>query len=147
MARPLFRSGVSLARIARRCHPGGGRGAEALRWWRMRRRVDADECRRRPSCGWQTRCRETCHPDIQPKSKQSILIEGERIKAVSGGFIDPPPGGELIDLRKKFVLPGLIDCHVHLTAQLDRGYRLRRVEDSDPKVGFNAAHNAAVTLG
>ena len=85
-------------------------------------------------------------PDIQPKSEQSILIEGERIKAVSGGFIDPPPGGELIDLRKKFVLPGLIDCHVHLTAQLDRGYRLRTVEDSDPKVAFNAAHNAAITL-
>src|SRR6202040_3795186 len=87
----------------------------------MRRRVDADECRRRPSCGWQTRCRETCHRDIQPKSEQSILIEGERIKAVSGSFIDPPPGGELIDLRKKFVLPGLIGCHVHLTAQLDQG--------------------------
>ena len=85
-------------------------------------------------------------PDIQPKSEQSILIEGERIKAVSGGFIDPPPGGELIDLRKKFVLPGLIDCHVHLTAQLDQGYRLRTVEDSDPKVAFNAAHNAAITL-
>jgi imidazolonepropionase-like amidohydrolase len=51
-------------------------------------------------------------PDTQPKSEQSILIEGERIKAVSGGFIDPPPGGELIDLLKKFVLPGLIDCHV-----------------------------------
>src|SRR5207248_9788383 len=69
-------------------------------------------------------------PDTQPKSEQSILIEGERIKAVSGGFIDPPPGGELIDLRKKFVLPVLIDCHVHLTAQLDRGYRLRRLEES-----------------
>src|SRR6202035_3681920 len=75
-----------------------------------------------------------------------ILIEGERIKAVSDGFIDPPPGGELVDLRKKFVLPGLIDCHVHLTAQLDQGYRLRTVEDSDPKVAFNAAHNAAITL-
>src|SRR6516165_7292169 len=85
-------------------------------------------------------------PDIQPKSEQSILIEGERIKAVSGGFIDPPPGAELIDLRKKFVLPGLIDCHVHLTSQLDTGSRLRTVEDSDPKVAFNAAHNAAVTL-
>src|ERR1700739_494313 len=54
-------------------------------------------------------------PDTQPKWEQSILIEGERIKAVSDGFIDLPPGGELIDLRKKFVLPGLIDCHVHLT--------------------------------
>jgi imidazolonepropionase-like amidohydrolase len=35
---------------------------------------------------------------------------------------------------------------VHLTSQLDRESRLRRVEDSDPKVGFNAAHHAAVTL-
>src|SRR5262252_11204582 len=86
-------------------------------------------------------------PDTEPNSGQSILIEGERIKEVLGGFIDPPPGGELIDLSKKFVLPGLIDCHVHLTAQLDRGARLRRVEDSDPKVCFDAAHNAAVTLG
>ena len=85
-------------------------------------------------------------PDIPPKSEQSILIEGERIKAVSDGFIDPPAGSEVIDLRKKFVLPGLIDCHVHLTSQLDREYRLRRVEDSDPKVGFDAAHHAAVTL-
>jgi imidazolonepropionase-like amidohydrolase len=85
-------------------------------------------------------------PDIQPKSEQSILIEGERIKAVSDGFIDPPPGSELIDLRNKFVLPGLIDCHVHLTSQLDRGYRLRRVEDSDAMIGFNAAHHAALTL-
>src|ERR1700726_5067508 len=83
-------------------------------------------------------------PDIQPKSEQSILIEGERIKAVSGGFIDPPPGGELVDLRKKFVLPGQIDCHVHLTAQLDQGYRLRTVEDSDPKVAFNTSYTAAI---
>src|SRR5215831_18611131 len=85
-------------------------------------------------------------PDAQPKPQQSILIEGERIKAVTDGFIDPPASGELVDLRKKFALPGLIDCHVHLTSQLDRGSRLRRVEDSDPKVGFNAAYNAAVTL-
>jgi imidazolonepropionase-like amidohydrolase len=85
-------------------------------------------------------------PDLPPKSEQSVLIEGERIKAVSGGFVEPPPGAELIDLRRKFVLPGLIDCHVHLTSQLDSGSRLRTVEDSDPKVAFNAAHNAAVTL-
>src|ERR1700738_1658443 len=85
-------------------------------------------------------------PHIQPKSEQSILIEGERIKAGSGGFIDPPPGGELIDLRKKFVLPGLIDCHAPLTAQLDQGYRLSTPEESSPKIAFNAPHNAAITL-
>ena len=81
-----------------------------------------------------------------PRTKQSILIEDGRIKAVSPGFIDPPQGAMLIDLRDKFVLPGLIDCHVHLTGQLDRGYRMRMVEDFDRKVGFNAAHNASLTL-
>jgi imidazolonepropionase-like amidohydrolase len=81
-----------------------------------------------------------------PKVQQSILIEGGRIKAISAGFIDPPPGSTFIDLSEQFVLPGLIDCHVHLTAQLGPAYRMQAVEDSDPKVGFNAAHNAAVTL-
>jgi imidazolonepropionase-like amidohydrolase len=84
--------------------------------------------------------------DAAPKSKQSVLVEGERIKAVSDGFIAPPPGAELVDLRDAFVLPGLIDCHVHLTAQFGAGYRLRLVEDSDSKVALNAAHHAGLTL-
>jgi imidazolonepropionase-like amidohydrolase len=81
-----------------------------------------------------------------PTTKQSILIEGGRIKEVSAGFVAPPEGAQRIDLSDRFVLPGLIDCHVHLTGQMDRGYRMRMVEDSDPKVGFNAAHNASLTL-
>src|SRR5260370_9016840 len=63
-------------------------------------------------------------PDVQPKSEQSILIEGERVKAVSDGFIDPPPGGELVDLRKKFVLPGLIDYHDHRPSHIYQEYHL-----------------------
>jgi imidazolonepropionase-like amidohydrolase len=46
--------------------------------------------------------------------EQSILIEGERITTVSDGFIDPAPGGDLIDLRQKFVLPGLVPSGVWL---------------------------------
>jgi imidazolonepropionase-like amidohydrolase len=87
---------------------------------------------------------ESCLPAAA--SLEQVHSSGDRLGQAADGFIDPPPGGELIDLRKKFVLPGLIDCHVHLTAQLDQGYRLRTVEDSDPKVAFNAAHNAAITL-
>src|SRR5262249_40011081 len=79
-------------------------------------------------------------PGEAPKPDQSMRIVDGRIKSVASGFIDPPTGARLIDLKDKFVLPGLIDCHVHLTTQLDRDYRLRLVEDSDPKVGFDAAH-------
>jgi imidazolonepropionase-like amidohydrolase len=44
---------------------------------------------------------------------QSILIEGERIKAV-GANIQTPDGARVIDLGKSTVLPGLIDNHTHV---------------------------------
>ena len=54
-------------------------------------------------------------PGEAPKLGQSVWIADEKIKSVASGFIDPPAGARLIDLKDKFVLPGLIDCHVHLT--------------------------------
>ena len=54
-------------------------------------------------------------PGQLPKAQQSVRIADGRIAQVASGFVDPPPGAKLIDLRDRFVLPGLIDCHVHLT--------------------------------
>src|ERR1700712_1367224 len=45
-----------------------------------------------------------------------ILIAGDRITAVGVGLAIPA-GAEIVDLSKKTVLPGLIDCHTHLTMQ------------------------------
>jgi len=45
-----------------------------------------------------------------------ILIEGEKITAVGEG-LSIPAGVEVIDLSNKTVLPGLIDCHTHITFQ------------------------------
>src|SRR5215475_7007037 len=45
-----------------------------------------------------------------------ILIEGEKITAVGEG-LSIPAGVEVIDLRNKTVLAGLIDCHTHITFQ------------------------------
>src|ERR1700674_3578024 len=85
-------------------------------------------------------------PGQATKSQQSIRIADGRIAAVAAGFVDPPPGATVIDLRDRFVLPGLIDCHVHLTMQLGPGQRLALVEDSDPKTGLDGAQRARVTL-
>src|ERR1700682_423474 len=81
-----------------------------------------------------------------PKRGQSILVKGGKIAALSDGFMSPPDGAHVIDLKDKFVLPGLIDCHVHLTGQFGPGYRLRVVEESDAKIGLNGAYHANLTL-
>ena len=85
-------------------------------------------------------------PGQAAKARQSVRIEGGRIVGVADGFVDPPPGARLLDLKDRFVLPGLIDCHVHFTGQLGPRQRMGFVEDSDPKVGLDGAHRARLTL-
>jgi imidazolonepropionase-like amidohydrolase len=50
-----------------------------------------------------------------------ILIEGERIAAVGAG-LTVAPDAEVIDLGDWTVLPGLVDCHTHLTMELGGDY-------------------------
>jgi imidazolonepropionase-like amidohydrolase len=45
-----------------------------------------------------------------------ILIEGDKITA-AGPDVAIPAEVEVIDLKDKTVLPGLIDCHTHMTSQ------------------------------
>lgn len=43
----------------------------------------------------------------------TVLVHDDRIVRVLDGWIQPE-GYSLVDLRKQTVLPGLIDCHVHI---------------------------------
>src|SRR5271167_2928121 len=52
-----------------------------------------------------------------PRSTVSIVIHDERIVAVEPGFVSHP-GAEVIDLSSATVLPGFIDCHVHIASKL-----------------------------
>ncbi len=44
-----------------------------------------------------------------------VIVEGERIAAVTTNAADIPRGAQIIDLSKYTGLPGLIDAHTHLT--------------------------------
>jgi hypothetical protein len=59
---------------------------------------------------------------MQPN--RTIVIEGQRIKAI-GTPEKPvafPPNARVIDARNKFIIPGLIDGHVHLVFLLDAAH-------------------------
>jgi imidazolonepropionase-like amidohydrolase len=55
-------------------------------------------------------------PGRQPRRQATIVVRDGRIKAVQDGFQPAPAGATFIDLSDRFVLPGLIDSHVHLTS-------------------------------
>jgi len=58
-------------------------------------------------------------PGEQPRRSVSIVTRGRRVVEIRDGFIDLP-GARTVDLRDQFVLPGLMDMHVHLRGLDDR---------------------------
>lgn len=91
-------------------------------------------------------------PGEPATERQSIVIENGRIARVSDGFVDPSAIGEsessvrLIDLSHAFVLPGLIDSHVHLASSPGPGAIGKGVLKSEADLALAASHNAQITL-
>ncbi|WP_370650007.1 amidohydrolase family protein [Brevundimonas sp.] len=74
---------------------------------------------------------------------KTLVIEGNRIVQVRDGFVGE---GRIVDLRAGFVLPGLIDSHVHLTSEQNPNGRLERVTESTADRSFVGARHARRTL-
>lgn len=85
-----------------------------------------------------------------PKTRQTVHIEGTRIKAVHDGILGPeelslaPEDTGTIDLLDRFVMPGLIDAHVHLTLSPER--EANRFETTGEEMLIEGIVNAGRTL-
>ncbi len=51
---------------------------------------------------------------------RSILVKGERIAEVGGADLAAPEGAKIVEGKDAFVIPGLIDSHVHLATLPNR---------------------------
>ncbi|MBJ7485444.1 amidohydrolase family protein [Brevundimonas sp.] len=74
---------------------------------------------------------------------KTLVIAGNRIVEIRDGFVGQ---GNVVDLRDDFVLPGLIDSHVHLTSQQNPNGRLEEVTQSNAEQAMVGAGYARKTL-
>ncbi|PSJ43541.1 metal-dependent hydrolase family protein [Allosphingosinicella deserti] len=86
-------------------------------------------------------------PGRAARGPATIIVSEGRIREIRDGLTPPPAGARLIDLSDRYVLPGLIDTHVHLES--DAGGLAALVEDvSDeaPAKTLRALGNAKKTI-
>jgi imidazolonepropionase-like amidohydrolase len=77
---------------------------------------------------------------------KTLVIRGNQVVEVRDGFVGDASMGKIVDLRDAFVLPGLIDSHVHLTSQQNPNSRLEVVTQSDAAKAMVGARYARRTL-
>ncbi|HEY5756783.1 MAG TPA: amidohydrolase family protein [Steroidobacter sp.] len=77
-------------------------------------------------------------------TNQTIVVRDGRVAELRDGFVDGP--GRVIDLRRKFVLPGLIDSHVHLCHENGPHDRMNRVTMTAADWAVQGARFAGTTL-
>jgi imidazolonepropionase-like amidohydrolase len=88
-------------------------------------------------------------PGEAPLTRQSIVIEDDRIIQVVPGFIDGSEMAgdtQILDLSDQFVLPGLMDMHVHLLIELDATAKLRELTETPVFKAMRGVANASKTL-
>lgn len=94
-------------------------------------------------------------PGQAPLSRQSIIITDGIITGIRPGYMSPDDlengGGDsgevkVIDLMEHFVMPGLMDMHVHLTGELGPRRKLDSVEMSKSALAVRGLMYARRTL-
>jgi imidazolonepropionase-like amidohydrolase len=86
-------------------------------------------------------------PGTAPRGASTIVVENGRVTRIEAGFAAAPAGVRLIDLRDAYVLPGLIDSHVHLgTSDGGNAGLLDDVTLSVPARTFQTLANAKKTI-
>jgi imidazolonepropionase-like amidohydrolase len=81
------------------------------------------------------------------RNNMVIVVEGERIKSIGpAAEVKIPAGATVVDLSRDVVLPGLIDCHTHISSSGDRYDEIYTFKDTPFRGAFEAVKNARKTI-
>jgi imidazolonepropionase-like amidohydrolase len=78
---------------------------------------------------------------------KTVIVSGKKIVSVENGFANPESSeDEVIDLKDKTVMPGLIDMHVHIEGQSNPRAYMDRFTKNEADVAFGSLKFAKNTL-
>nr|WP_088843153.1 amidohydrolase family protein [Hymenobacter gelipurpurascens] len=81
------------------------------------------------------------------QSEMTLVVEKGRVVAVEKGYTMPTgTTNTVIDLKNRTVLPGLIDCHVHLEGETSKDNFLQELTQNPADVAFGSLDHARKTL-
>src|SRR5690348_6656755 len=81
-----------------------------------------------------------------PLPDAAVLVDGDRIEWAGPAASAPGTEAEQLDGGGSFLLPGLVDCHVHLSHDAPLDIFAQAREDSVPIATLRAAANARAHL-
>src|ERR1700733_13527278 len=82
----------------------------------------------------------------KPLEHVTIIVEGNMITDIQTGYVQGGAGDRTIFLKDKTVMPGLIDCHVHLEDQFSKNTIAEGFILTDADIAYQAQVYAKRTL-
>ncbi len=80
-------------------------------------------------------------------SDQTIVVSKSKITKILNGFATKAKAEDIeVDLKTKYILPGLIDLHVHVEGVIDNKSYVSKYIDNEADVAFQAVRYAEITL-
>lgn len=80
------------------------------------------------------------------KPNMTIIVEKNKIVELRSGFAVAGSTDNIIDLKKKYVMPGLIDMHVHIESETNKDSYIKRYQQREADIAFDAQRYAQTTL-
>src|SRR5438045_996785 len=82
---------------------------------------------------------------LKELDEMTIIVEGKTISDIQKGYMTPLANDQIIDLKNRTVMPGLIDCHVHLEEETSSD-QVREFRQNIADIAFASAVYARITL-